>query len=450
MSLGKLLVVLGIGLLVGGTEARAQGLANPLSLAEALAWGVDNNLAIAGQRLGVEVASRNNNWVTAGRTPIVAATIDVNNSMNSQDNPASFINGGFYQGAAAAGLTARYTLFNGYQVRFNRGRLGALQRAAEQQVEQLIEQSVFAVAEAYYTAQLREAEARVAGRVLEVSRDRIQYQELRREYGQGASVDLLQARSNFLTDSVSVERARVDYANSLRSLYLELDAPAEEFAERPLGDTLIFEPRDWELEQIVAGLDSGAAVRLLKTQEEVARAESEVARAQLKPTLNVSAGLNYTESAFDREGNNPNTGEKNKILFGNSGQGFLGLQAEYILFDAGLRRRAVENSVAAERIANTTLRNTRQDLSIRARSLLATYRSQRELVALQDQLIASAEQNLALANEQLTIGAINSFDYRSLQLEYLNAVQGRLNGVYELLLTDLELRRITGGLLRES
>ena len=35
-----------------------------------------------------------------------------------------------------------------------------------------------------------------------------------------------------------------------------------------------------------------------------------------------------------------------------------------------------------------------------------------------------------------------------LELDYLNAVQGRIQAVYNLLLTDLELRRVTGRLVK--
>ena len=431
-------------------SGHAQGPADPLTLAEAIAWGVDNNLAVAGQRLGVEVAARDNNWVTAGRAPLLQATLGVNSSISSQDNPASFINGEFYSGNATAGLAASYTLFNGYRVRFNRQRLGQLERQAVDQLRQLVEQSVFAVAQAYYTAQLRDASRDVAEQALAISRDRLEYQRLRRAYGQGASVDLLTAESNALNDSIGVEQAEVQLDNALRELYLALDAAPGTFDGRPLGDTLGYDPRDWQLEEIAARLDSTGALALLRTQRSVAATQTELARTALQPTVDVTARLTHSRNAFQFLGELPEGGggPSGDLVFGSQGQGFLELNAAYTLWDAGERRRAIENAMVQERIAEVTLRDARQGADTEARNLLATYRSQRALLSLREALIATARANLELADEQLAIGAINSFDYRALQLAFVEAEQARLQAVYDVLVTDLNLRRLTGDLVQ--
>ena len=427
--------------------SQAQGPGNPLTLAEALAWGVDNNLAVAGQRLNVEVASRNDNWVTAGRNLRVDATLDLAPSLNSQDNPASFINGTFFNGAATAGLRASYTLFNGYRVRFAKRGLTQTTGLAEAQVRQLIETSVFEVAEAYYGAQLAAATRRLSARILDVSRDRITLAELRRAYGQAQAGELLQARTAYFTDSIALRRAGVDVDNAIRRVYLALDAPAERFAGRPIGDTLVYEPRDWDATDVAAAIDSSATLDLLRRQRQFALTQTELARTALQPVVNVSAGLSHTRTGLRFLGELPAMGPPDEFVFGSSGNANVGLTAAYTLFDGGLRRREVANAITQERIAEVTLRNTRQDASLQARSLLASYRNQRDLLDLQTALIANAEANLAIADERLRAGSINSFDYREVQLAYFRAVQGRLQAVHDILLTDLNLRRLTGRLL---
>ena len=438
-------LILGLVLTISsGQWMSAQGPVNPLSLAEALAWGVDNNLAVAGQRLGVEVAARNNNWVSAGRNPVIRATLGMNNSINRQDNPASFINGSFYIGNATAAIEATYTLFNGYQVRFDRQRLGQLEAQSRVQLRQLIETAVFDVSQAYYNAQLEEARARLADQVLELSRDRVNYQELRRAYGQGQSVELLQARTAFLNDSVRVEQQRLALDNAMRSLYLALDASPETFEGRDLGDTLIFEPRAYSIQMIASRLDSAPTIQLLRNQEQLAATQTELARTAMKPNVNINGGLSFTENAFKFNGEDPRTGDPGELIFGNTAQGLVGIQAAYTIFDAGLRRRAIENAISQERLANLSLSNARRDAQLQARTLLETYRNQQQMLSLQDALIENARANLLLGDEQLKAGTINSFAYRDLQLQYLNAVQTRLNTVHSILITDLQLRRLSG------
>ena len=424
----------------------SQGPTDPLTLAEAIAWGVDNNLSVAGQRLNAEVAARNNNYVTAGRAPLVQATLGLTGAVQTQDNPASFINGSFFSGNATAGITANYTLFNGYRVRFDLRRLGQLETIAREQVEQLVEQSVYEVGQAYYAAQLAEAQAALAREVRGFSADRLAFQELRRQYGQGRSVELLQARTAYLNDSVRVSQTRLGADNALRDLYLALDADPATFEGRALGDTLLFDPRDWNTAAVAEALDSSVSLRLLRREQRLALTQTELARAAFQPSVTVNGGLSYTQNAFDFFGE-LRPGEPTPLQFGSSSGVNAGVTAAYTLWDAGLRRRQLDNAVTQERIAETALRNARQDARLRARTLVGTYDAQRALLGLQEALIANARANLALADEQLAAGAINSFDYRQLELDYLNAVQGRIQAVYDLLVTDLELRRVTGRLV---
>jgi len=398
--------------------------------------------------LNVEVATRNDNWVSAGRAPVVQATLGLNNARNSQDNPASFINGSFYNGNVSAGISANYTLFNGYRVRYVKRQLGQNVQLANQQLKQLIEGSVFEVASAYYTAQLEQARVEVNKKVFKLNQDRVAYQELRKEYGQGQSVELLQAKTALLSDSIRVEQSRVIYDNALRALYTALDAKPETFAGRDLADSLVFEARDWDIAQIERRIDSSAAIQLLKTQEQLALTNTEIARTAMKPSITLNGGLNFTETAFKLSGDDPRTGDPAELVFGNTSGASLGVNAAYTLWDAGARKRNIDNAIVQERVANISVRNAKQDANMQARSLLATYRNQRKLLSLQDLLIETARANLNLSEEQLRAGTINSFDYRAVQLEYVNAELNRLQTVYNLLLSDLNLRRISATLLK--
>ena len=234
----------------------AQGPTDPLSLAEAIAWGVDNNLSVAGQRLNAEVAANNNNYVTAGRAPLVQATLGFNNSFNNQNNPASFINGTFYSGNATAGLQVNYTLFNGYRVRFDLRRLGQLERVSRDQVRQLVETSIFDVGLAYYNAQLAEANARVA-REVKAFRSRPTRLPGAAARLRAGPVDRPAAGADGLPQRQRPRGADPPRGRELPAgLYIALDAEPETFDGRALGDTLLFDPRDWNERAVAAKIDS--------------------------------------------------------------------------------------------------------------------------------------------------------------------------------------------------
>jgi outer membrane protein len=70
------------------------------------------------------------------------------------------------------------------------------------------------------------------------------------------------------------------------------------------------------------------------------------------------------------------------------------------------------------------------------------------VVGLSNSLVENARRNIEIAEERFRGGLISFFDYRSIQLSYLNATQTRLNALFNLKTTETELLRLSGGLLR--
>ena len=74
--------------------------------------------------------------------------------------------------------------------------------------------------------------------------------------------------------------------------------------------------------------------------------------------------------------------------------------------------------------------------------------NQKRVVTLTEQLVSNARENLGIAEERFKGGLINSFDYRAVQLAFINAEQSRLAAIFNLKSTETELIRLTGGLVR--
>jgi outer membrane protein TolC len=63
--------------------------------------------------------------------------------------------------------------------------------------------------------------------------------------------------------------------------------------------------------------------------------------------------------------------------------------------------------------------------------------------------VRSAALNLELADERFQTGTINSFDFRQIQVNYLNTALNNLQARFDLLDSETELLRLTGGILNE-
>ena len=61
--------------------------------------------------------------------------------------------------------------------------------------------------------------------------------------------------------------------------------------------------------------------------------------------------------------------------------------------------------------------------------------------------LQSAKLNLEIATDKYRNGTINSFNFRDVQLIFLNASSRKLNAIYDLIDSQVELLRLTGGIV---
>jgi outer membrane protein TolC len=70
-----------------------------------------------------------------------------------------------------------------------------------------------------------------------------------------------------------------------------------------------------------------------------------------------------------------------------------------------------------------------------------------QLLNVANENLEAAQLNLSISEEKYKSGVINSFNYRDVQLIYLNAALQRLHAVNNLIISRMQLTRITGGFL---
>jgi outer membrane protein TolC len=127
---------------------------------------------------------------------------------------------------------------------------------------------------------------------------------------------------------------------------------------------------------------------------------------------------------------------------------FINFTAFYNIFDWGVRRRNVENARMQEIISQLDIEDFRRTISTDLENTLATYNNQKQLVQVTNQLVENARRSLTIAQDRFEAGLVNIFDYRQVQLSYINATQSRLNAIFNLKTTETDLVRLIGGLVR--
>jgi outer membrane protein TolC len=421
-----------------------------LSLAKAIETGLQNNYNIEIARENIEIAQLDNDWGMAGRYPTINLNLNSNNGFSNSNNPASFLTeiSSFSTGLSPS-LDANWILFDGYRVRLTKQRFEELQRLSEGNLQIAVENTIRSIILAYYAALVQEEQLGVLEEVLELSRDRITYQEVRQEFGQAVKFDLLQTQDAYLEDSTNYLIQKTSFENALRDLNLAMGV--DDLGRRySLADPLTYETSNYQLQDLRTKMfANNRNLQNLFINREVASLNTRLAEAALSPTVSVRGSALYNANLSSGSGTlrSGESLELDAVIARNLNVG-VNFTATYNLFNGGVTRRNIDKAKRNEIITQLNVDETKRQLSAQLENTLATFNNQRALMRLSEERIENAQQNLEIAEERFRGGLINSFDYRTIQLAYINASQARLSALFNLKNTETELIRLIGGLVR--
>ncbi len=443
------------GLLLLGVLLAVRGVAQePLSLSEAIAIGLEQNYNIRLAKIDRDIAVNNDDWALAGRYPTINLTLGTDNRYTNTNNPASIqTNSSILNNGLTPGIEMNWVLFDGYRVRYTKARLEQLANLSAGQLQVQIETTIQSIILAYYGAQVQEELLVVLQEVMALSRDRIDYQEIRKEYGQASTFDLLQTQDAYLSDSTNYLIQLNTYNNSLRNLLVLMGVDFNAAPTYALTTELATELRQYLYADLEARLlQSNRTLENLRINRELATIGTQIQEATLSPTVNLRVGTTYNVGVSRGTqtfnfGGMPSEQEVSQVA-AKTFNGFLNVGATYTIFDGGARHRRIETARLGEIQADLSYESTAQSLTVQLANTLATYNNQKDLLQLSQAREDNARRNLSIADERFKGGIINSFDYRSIQLSYINATQSRLNAQLNLQNTETDLTRLTGGLIR--
>ena len=421
---------------------------NDLSISQAIEKGLENNYQIQIADRYVDIAANNNNWQSAGRYPTVNFNINSQNAYNNQNNPASFINGSFLNGGVTGNLDASYIIFDGYRVKINKKRFEELEKQGQTNVAIAVENSIRGILLSYYAAVIQQEALDVLEEVLELSRDRIDYQRARQEFGQAGSFEIIQSQDAYYNDSTNIILQQNVVETAFRNLNLAMGEDDLNLIYN-LTDSLSNETPDYVFEDLKERMFSNNNnLQNFLIARSLTSFDREMAESNKYPVIGVNTGANLSENVLKLNGENPNTKEPYDAAWGNNFNYYLNLSASYNIYNGKNRKRAIENAQVLEMIAQINIEDLKRTLSTQLLNTLQTYNNQKQLVSINQARIDNAIRNIEISKERFRNGLITSFEYRDVQLSYIRAYQTQLTSVFDLKNTEIELIRLIGGLVR--
>lgn len=415
--------------------------AESLSLSDALSKGLENNFQIRIARQSLKIAENNNSWGMAGRYPTLNIGVNSNNTYNddpSTTNPGDREKYMFQRFNPYVNL--RWTLFNGFAIKIAKDKLAFLNEISEGSAAVVVENTVQGIVLAYYKALLETEKLKIVEEVLTLSKDRYDYVQARKDVGAGATYDVLQAKIAWLDDTATLLLQQMNVKNALRNLNLILGESAEK--DYRLTDTFSVEMHDYRLEDLLAKLvDNNKTLKNQYINQAILKKDISLQRSGLYPVVSLNSGIDRVGSRIKYE--------DVPAVTSTSYDYYVNFSVSLNLFNGGNTRRAIANARIQEKIGQLQIEEMRFTLGNFLRFSYELYEARKQLYRVADEGINSAKLSMEISTDKFKAGAINSFNYRDVQVLYLNAAFGRLQAIYNLIDTHSELMRLTGGVVSE-
>ena len=404
-----------------------------LSVSDALEKALTNNYGIIISKSDIDIAGINNSWGTAGRYPTVGFNATSANSKELINNTTS--NG------VSGGIGLNWTIFNGFRVNITKDKLDKLESLAKGRSAVVVESTIQDIIMTYYNILLQEERLEVLNKVMLLSKDRYDYEQTRYEIGGSGTYNVLLVKNIYLNDKASYLNQEVVVRNAVRNLNFMLGEDptitwtfTEEFnsdtTEYVLGDLL---DKMMGSNQI---LQNQYANLLLKKNE------IDIQRSSLYPRLSLAAGIDNSYS-WTKPDSQPDIYSEALSPYGN-------VTLSYDIYTGGNRKDAIDIARINEQITQVETDEMKHSLTNQLYNEYDVYNLRKVLLNVANESLEAAEMNLQIADEKFKSGAINSFNYRDIQLSYLNSALNQLQSIYNMIYANTTLTRLTGGFLDES
>ena len=414
-----------------------------LTLEKALSIGLENNYDIKIADVDIQIAENSNTWARAGKTPTIDLQGSFTNNLVRDNNPASFLQGTYYNGSLGVSANANWVLYNGGRIKLNKEQL--MRSVDQQKLNKAtgINNLFRAIYQGYYTVIFQQEQLEVLRQVFDLSKRRLDYENAKRDYGVSNSFNLVQFESSVMVDSNSVISQIQLVETAKRNLYQILNIKGNidyQFEERL--STVPEEIDEGQLKKLMS--EENYTLKSLEMIAALNQINTQIAKAATKPVFSISGSLGFSENGFKFFAENPQTGEGFPFLDSNRYTGNFNANIVYNLYDGGVRKDDIQNAKLREEIDRLGILEAKAELENQLEILIDNYKNQLQILNITDRQIALSKRNLDITEERFKAGQVTSIDFRNVQNQFLNAAFSKVAAIYNLLNTKSEIDFLVG------
>lgn len=437
---GKQQLFLVIALLLAwGTVAHGQQ--NEMTLSQMINSALENNYNVQVFKNRQKQAANSNTIGNAGMLPRLDITGE--KSISIENSEQQFFSGDGQQADAAkqeslnAAASLSWVVFDGLAMFARKDRLAQLEELGKTDTRYFLEQTAQDLSFAYYQLKLEQNLLDVYAKNLEVSKSRLHLQEESERIGAGSLLEVQRARVDRNTDSSMV----LSQHSAIRELEIEINRIMNTELTNSVTTTTEFD--------LVENLDvvdllelatsNNAELNQQQIEEIIAAKELKMNRGAMYPELELFGNYRFGKVS-------------NEVGFLMSSQAFgpnFGVRVRFNLFNGNQKRIAVQNAKIETETRKLETEQTSQTIQAAVRVAYLRWQSENQQMDLEIESVQEARKTLTIADRQYELGAINDVDFRTIQLNALNAESRLMQAEYRAKVREIELYRLSGQLLEK-
>ncbi|MFT5596257.1 MAG: outer membrane protein [Flammeovirgaceae bacterium] len=407
----RIAIQLFIALILMGRLASAQ----EIDLNGAIAIALVQNYDVLVASYSYEIEQNNSEIGNAGFMPSVF--LQANGNYSSQNTEVTFPNpeqptisqDGASTISYGASANLEYVLFNGGRRVHFLNQLQSFSEDARLRQRLSMENTTLLVSSRFLESLRLKEEVDILQETIELSQKRMERAEQGYNYGNSTKLEVLNAEVDLRRDSVALAQTDLNYARSLRNLYLTMGIPA---------DTSLTLSSDYEFsalldKQVLLDKALEANTIYLRARNNVFSADEnlDVAQSDIWPTLAANAAYQYQYSDF--EANFLNTQEN---LGWNAGLTF-----RFNIFDGNRVQRNIANARLNREIAEVEMDRSRNQVVQLVNNAYDTYLTNLELLDISERNLELARTNFSRSEDAFATGQITGIELRNAQLNLSDA-----------------------------
>jgi outer membrane protein len=368
---------------------------------------------------------------------VTATLVDANSIQNSsqtrQDGTTTSLDNA-KNNSLNYGVGLDWTIFDGFKMFAKLEQLKELQKLGEAELKRTLILKISAVNAVYFDLVQQQQQLAALDTTIVISTQRLDLAQNRFSIGKASKLEVLNAQVDLNTDKVTLLRQKESYAN--RKIALNQILARDSKVDFKVVDDVSVDDKLVLTELMALAEKQNPQLEAQIINKRVSELELKQIKGERYPTVSVNTGYNFSESqsslGFTSE---------------SSAKGLnYGFRASLNLFDGLAQNR--NEKIAKILIENAEMAIEQQSLLLNSELAIAfqTYLTNLELIDLEETNEAIAKQNLNITVDKFRIGTITTLEFRTAQLNYINAKVRYSNAQFQAKLSEIALRELAGNI----